>query len=1230
MMKLGNYEDKMSKHQFPVVGIGASAGGLKAVQQLLASIPEQSGMAYVFVQHLSPTHESELPEILQRSSRIPVLEITDNIHLLPDHFYIIPENRILTSFDGVLCLKPLNEQHGKVKIVDHFFSSLALAHQSFAIGVVLSGALDDGTLGLQAIKAYGGITFAQEQSTAVVGDMPRNAIKAGVVDFVLPPEQIVQYLMQINLPFRGHPDHTGEAPILQEQDTEIFKQLLTVLRERRGVDFTFYKPSTLKRRIVRRMALNNIGHPADYLTFIRDNKTEQDALYNDMLISVTQFFRDPASFQLLCQTILPALVKQKTGNEPLRVWVAGCATGEEAYSIAICLQEQLGDKAATMKIQIFATDISETAISKARTGVYRPIDMEGVSHLRLAQFFTRTDGNYHINKQIRDMCVFAQHNLLKDPPFSRIDLISCRNVMIYLEPVLQKRALSTFHYALNDQGFLLLGKSESIGKNTDLFTPYDLHQKTFRRNGLRGRFIQTTTPSGERNFRDIDNYIKKEDHRKDIFKIADEMMLAKYTPSGVLINDHFDILQFRGVTNNWLAPSPGKASLNLLKMVNDDLAFELRNLLHLARKNNAPAHKENILFHFAQQNQYVNMEVVPLLTEDIHYLVLFERTDGMPVENNSLPSDHLITTGEKNSRDQEIIQLRRELLQLRSDMKRITEEQEVVNEELQSANEELLSGSEELQSLNEELETSKEELQSTNEEITIVNNELLDRNEQLTGARLYTEGIINTIRDPLVILDVDLRVKRATEGFYNRFRLKEKETEGQYFYEIGNRQWDIPEVKDFLKGVLPERRSVADFEIIHIFPYLGYRVMHLNARQQKLNREEVILLSIEDVTDRRKVEEGLAAVERLFKENKERLKLAIDAARLGTWDYNALTRELILDKRSKEIFGILLHEETGFEELMRQVEAEDQVQVRIALGRAIAGRADGEYEMEFRMHPSERSAIKWIKTKGKVYFDIYGKAERFVGTSMDITDQKIHEQAVKELLKQKDDFISIASHELKTPITTLKTSLQLITRLKEQYSPEVAELVARASKSLDRVNVLVEDLLNVSKLNQGHLPLNRTNFRLFDSVRDSCQHIMAEGKYNIIIDGPEELMVYADVHCVEQIVVNFVNNAIKYAADSNDIKIVIEDLGSSVKASFIDKGPGIEAGQLKNLFKRYYRVETANGNISGLGLGLYICSEIIKKHDGRIGVESTIGKGSTFWFTLPKIQDKEQDQKMAG
>lgn len=491
-----------SENRFPVVGIGASAGGLDAFKTLLNAIPKDSGMAYVLLQHLAPDHESMLPEILQKVTKVPVLEISDKVQVKPNHIYVMPSNKVMIANNGALLLAARDRatNHEDRLPIDHFFKSLAEVYQEHAIGVILSGTASDGTMGLKSIKDNGGITIAQDEKSAGYSSMPKSAIDSGVVDFILSPDKIpakLQELTNIIAPENGLPDK------ISPNDESIFSQIIKILRDQKGTDFTHYKQTTIRRRILRRVAINKNTNVADYLTFLKNNIEEQDLLYQDFLIPVTSFFRNPKSFEQLQKTFLPLIHKHKKEDESIRVWVAGCSTGEEAYSLAIYFQKFLDKHTSTdteKRVQIFASDLSKPAIQKAQKGFYTKLEVADVPHELLDKYFTKLEGGFQVKDSIRDLCVFAHHNFLKDPPFGKMDLISCRNVLIYMESYLQKKALSTFHYALNPNGFLMLGKSETTNVAPELFNLSAKRNKIYSRNDVPNKFVQVASQSSNHSY----------------------------------------------------------------------------------------------------------------------------------------------------------------------------------------------------------------------------------------------------------------------------------------------------------------------------------------------------------------------------------------------------------------------------------------------------------------------------------------------------------------------------------------------------------------------------------------------------------------------------------------------------------------------------------------------------------------------------------------------------------
>lgn len=985
-----------SANLFPVVGIGASAGGLDAFKKLLKAIPENSGMAYVLVQHLNPSHESLLPELLQKVTTTPVLEITDDIKVEPDHIYIIPSNKMLIANDGKLELSPRPAKSATNKNqlnlpIDLFFASLAEVHQSHAIGVVLSGTASDGTHGLKAIKDHGGITIAQDQASAAYNSMPNSAVRAGVVDFILPPEQIPQKLMEITRRINGN----NNEQTISQTDEELFKQILSLLRIRKAIDFTYYKQTTIRRRILRRMLLNKNDDLAEYLQYLRANKPEQDMLYQDLLIPVTGFFRDAKTWDNLYETAFPKLIKTKPVGEPIRIWVAGCSTGEEAYSMAICINEFLGDKQD--RVQIFASDISEQAIAKARLGIYTKSDVEAISPQRLKEFFTENNGGYQVNKRVRDTCVFAVHNFLKDPPFGKMDIISCRNVLIYMEAYLQKKALTTFHYALNPKGFLLLGKSETVSSVAELFTngaPGDKKEKLFTRKEGTGRLIPVVSRQTEETL-GYSNAAggKNEMNRTDFQKTADDIILSKYTPAGVVVNEAMDIVHFRGSTSPWLEQAPGKPSFNVIKMAKNGLGFELRNMLHKVKKDKTAVIKENVPVKVNGSQRIINIEAIPLLNlAEPHYLILFHDKAELRSEKPEVGGRKSTAKRKSDEKDLQIQQLEKELAQMRDDMRSITEDQEAVNEALQSANEELLSGSEELQSLNEELETSKEELQSTNEELTVVNQELIALNEQVTAERNYSEAIVNTVRDSLLVLDKNLRIKFANRNFYKTFLVNEPETEGELLYNLGNKQWNIPELRTLLEVLLAEKENFFDYEVSHYFQSIGQRTMLLNAREivNGDSTERLILLAIEDITGRKQAEYENSLLGTIVDSSEDAIISETLGGIITSWN-----------KGAEKIFGYGPAEAIG-ENIRMLIPPEIKQEEKMVISKIKKGQAVLHYDTVRLSKESRRINISLTVSP------IKNKKAEITGASIiarDITEQIIARKQIEKSEKRYTDMI---------------------------------------------------------------------------------------------------------------------------------------------------------------------------------------------------------------------------------
>lgn len=867
-----------------IVAIGASAGGLEAVSLLLKYLPADTGMAFFYVQHLSPDHPSGLAALLSSATRMRVQEVKDNLVVERNHVYVCTPNREMTVQKGRIRLKPRLTGQLPYLPIDVFFRSLAKTYKDATLGIVLSGNATDGTEGLEAIKAAGGFTFAQD-SSAKYNSMPKSAIDRNAAMFILSPKKMAEQIAVLVGNGFKLPEPKTKAPQNTPDEIADLKVIFSKLYKTTGVDFTYYKLSTLKRRLSYRMLHSGIDSLHEYAESLDKKNGEAGLLYKDLLINVTSFFRDPNVFRYLKSTFFPKLFKRKGPGQTLRIWVPACSTGEEVYSIAMIVAELRATHAGKIPVKIFASDLSEQAIHIARLGEYAVQDLKQVSKERLKRFFTPSGDHYRVNKELREMCVFAPHNILSDPPFSRIDFVSCCNLLIYFDPTAQKKALSTISFALNDEGYLMLGKSETIGNSSLLFAQSDSKLKIYTRKRTVG-----TRKIPNLLHRPPGTLLPKEKMRSsrrkaasadtsDLDRAIDGLLLTRHMPACAVINRDLDILKFRGSTSFFLAHGSGNASLNILKMTRPEFAFELRNAIHSAFKSQQTIIKKDIEIKSDSKTRMMSLEVSPLNVDWNEPLlaVVFKLQDKGEIQTEVLPEKG----GNADRRDRRIKQLTDELITTRSEMHAVIEVQENAFEELQAANEEIVSANEEFQTLNEELETSKEEIEATNEELISTNQELQMRNDLLTESYKYSEAIIATIHEPLIILDRNLRVRSANKAYYKKFLANKEETEGRLFYDLGNKQWDRPELRKLLSATVSKNTDFNGFEISHRFTGIGEKTLLLNAHHlvQKTHGEQLILLAIEDITERaqlhKKEKEILQKDIRLHKEDKIELEKAV-------------------------------------------------------------------------------------------------------------------------------------------------------------------------------------------------------------------------------------------------------------------------------------------------------------------------------------------------------------------
>ncbi len=789
---------------YPVVGFGASAGGLQAFREILENLDPGTGMAFVLVTHMAPDHKSFLSEIVERYTRMPVLQIEEGQRPLPDHLYVLQPNQWLTLREGFFRVEqPANDRHPRT--IDRFFYSLATDQKNHAIGVVLSGADSDGALGLKAIKGEGGIALVQTPDSAAHGWMPRSSIAADHVDLVIPPAEIAAELGRLGHQFSRPEVRSLEVGAATPEAEQSFQKILQLLRASAGLDLRQYKPETIRRRIARRMLLLRLDSVANYVRVLQSRSDELRTLQEDVLINVTRFFRDAGLWESLKLNVLPVLVQDRAAEKPIRVWCAGCSTGEETFSLAIAILEYLSDNRLDAPLQIFGTDASEQSIETARLAVYPETIASEMTPERLRRYFIKVDRGYQVSKRVRDCCIFARQNLSNDPPFSHIDIMSCRNVMIYFNQPLQRQVMLTFHYALEPGGYMLLGMSEGLRDYSEVFSPVDRKHKIYMKTGaslplrfdLPRNYSMTQMPGLGRTAPVEMGAVWPE---LELQRAADRIVLARFGPPGLIIDDRMNVLQSRGQTSLFMNISPGAVSWTLNRVLREGLVSETRAAAQRAIQDNVPVTATANLMEEGDREVRVQIDVLPITSGGARprsFLVLFQTKPAAGDQRSQISQESQLSQDEK---DRLIAQLRQDLTSTRFHLQSLVEERDARNQELVSANEEIQSANEELQSTNEELETTKEELQSANEELQTVNDELQQRNNVLTQTGNDLTNLLNSVSIPLLMLTSDLRIRQFTPPMQKLLNVRPADI-GRSISEI-RLQLSIEDIEPILTEVL--------------------------------------------------------------------------------------------------------------------------------------------------------------------------------------------------------------------------------------------------------------------------------------------------------------------------------------------------------------------------------------------------------------------------------------------
>jgi len=1226
---------------FPIVGIGASSGGIQALMRLLQGMPADGGMAFVAVLQLSPNHASHVDNVLQRSVSMPIVQVFGTTPIEKNTVYLISPSNDLSLADGCLHVAPSDPSRRRPVAIDLFFRSLADAHGARSISIILSGMGSDGAMGIARIKEQNGINIVQDPMDAEYDEMPRNALATGFVDIVLSVERMPARLIELRDNARamkalhsvddsplneGGIDpgielgiEPGDEPAAPNADIDVLNALLTILRIRTGHDFRHYKRGTAMRRIERRLQVNGVADLAGYKRFIETHPEETTALLKDMLIGVTNFFRDRKSFDALEQQVVANLFTMRPLDEPVRAWSVGCSTGEEPYSLAMLLSEHRPAQGKFPLIQVFATDVDASAIETARAGVYAGSIVADISAERLSRFFMKPGGRYQVSKELRQKVVFAIHNILGDPPFSGMDLISCRNLLIYLDRTVQRQVLETFHFALRPGGFLFLGGAESIESASDLFEQVDKRNRIYQSKRVGTRAV-APLPLIRPAIFDIPRRPGLGNETPASLAALRQRVFERYAPPNVTVDRDGAVLHMSDHAGRFLQYVSGEPSRNLLTLVNPELRAELRTALHRVLRDGDSVVARRVRFSRGETPSFVNISARLFKDDDSGedvIVVFFDEIENEVTVQQDVPVHDAAADASK------LMDLEHDLHRAQKEMHSSMEDASAFAEELMASNEELQAINEELRSTSEELEAGKEELQSVNGELVTVNLELSDTVAETTKANDDLRNLISSTGIATVFVDREMRIKRYTPPAVALFKLIASDI-GRPLLDLTHRL-DYPQMAADARAAfdtltLTEREIRSDRGEWFLARVLPYRTVD--------DQIDGAVITLIDITARR-------AAEAAARSSEESLRLAA----VTTNDYAIIVLDMdglivTWNGGAQRIFGYAESEVRGqpLDLIFLPDDRETRAPLRERQRATQAGRVEDE-RWHVRSDGTEIYCSGVTTPIESDQFRGYAKIARDVTNKTGIESQKqlalTLERAIRAQSEAanrlKDEFFSVLSHELKNPLNLIHVKAELLTRIPDVRDissvQDAADAIRRAVAGQAKI---IDDLLDLSRVRAGKLALRFAPVEIASVLQEVVAASVADaqaGDIELSVAGADAaVMIHADAERVEQMIWNLVRNALKFTPHGGRVQIALSRQGGFVCVEVADTGQGIDPGFLPRIFEMFSQADGGGRrDRGGLGIGLSLVKQLAELHGGRIEVESAgQGQGASFRLWLPE------------